>query len=283
MHHVGHLSELESDLGVYAGRSDSYARFALVDRAAGSVHQEMTVAELAPGGSVDLHLHAFEEGLYVLGGTLVLDSAGTREELSTDDYVFVERGVAHALGNDSDAVVQWLEVSAPQPGGDLEDTVFPEGDPPDPEVELACRRGHFDAEQLPPPSSSIGLAGFGAANVGGASLEILIQREFGASQFHLMVVEYVEGGMIKPHDHAFEEGFFFLSGEIEAVLDGETYTLGAGDYCWSGVRSMHSFANRGADPVRWLETQVPQPPSRHQARFVDDWMRLTGHGTKAVQ
>ena len=38
---------------------------------------------------------------------------------------------------------------------------------------------------------------------------------------------------------------------------------------------MHALANRSAEPVRWLETQVPQPPSRHQARFKGDWERLT--------
>ena len=88
-----------------------------------------------------------------------------------------------------------------------------------------------------------------------------------------MVVQYAHGGFITPHDHAFEEGFFFLTGQIEAELDGETHTLEAGDYFWSGVGSTHALANRADEPVRWLETQVPQPPSRHQARFVSDWTR----------
>ena len=29
--------------------------------------------------------------------------------------------------------------------------------------------------------------------------------------------------------------------------------------------------NRSEGPVRWLEMQVPQPPSRYPARFVGDW------------
>jgi quercetin dioxygenase-like cupin family protein len=274
VHVVGALAGTASALGEYAGHSEGHARFPLVDRAAGSVHQAMTVAELAPGGRVDLHLHAFEEGLYVLEGQLVLEVAGTRETLEADDYVFVERAVAHSLENPGSEAARWLEVGAPQPGADLDDTVFPKGRPPEVETELAYRRERFDDGQLPPPSSALGLAGFGAANVGGASLKMLIERDFGASQFNLMMVEYVEGGLIKEHDHAFEEGFFFLTGEIEAVLDGRTYTLGAGDYCWSGVGSMHSFANRAEKPVRWLETQVPQPPTRHQARFRGEWEGL---------
>ena len=38
--------------------------------------------------------------------------------------------------------------------------------------------------------------------------------------------------------------------------------------------STHALVNRTDSPVRWLETQAPQPPSRYQARFVADWERL---------
>ena len=89
-----------------------------------------------------------------------------------------------------------------------------------------------------------------------------------------MLLQYAPGGFIVKHDHAFEESFFFLAGEIEAELDGEAYTLRAGDYCWSGVGGMHALTNRTDQPVRWLETQAPQPPSRYQARFVADWERF---------
>src|SRR5581483_1766609 len=109
-----------------------------------------------------------------------------------------------------------------------------------PEVPYA--RGHFDVSQLPEPSGAI-LAGAGT-NVGGASVRLLVNQELGASQFILMTLRYVPGGAIKEHDHAFEEGFFFLEGEIEALLDGETYTLGPGDYCWSSVAGMHALTNR---------------------------------------
>ena len=276
MHHVGRLAETAVDSGAYAEHSEGYTRRSLVDRAAGSVHQTMTIAELAPGGRVDGHIHAYEEGLYVLDGGLVLSAAGADEELGSDAYCFIEVGVAHSLSNVSSETARWFEVCAPQPGADLDDTVFVGPGVRGAEGETPYRCGHFDVSRLPEPSDSIGLAGFGAANVGGASLEILMERGFGASQFNLMVVQYVPGGMIKEHDHAFEEGFFFISGEIDAVLDGKTYTLRAGDYCWSGVGSMHRFTNHSDQPVRWLETQVPQPPSRHQARFRSDWERPTG-------
>jgi quercetin dioxygenase-like cupin family protein len=276
MHHRGRLTETPGDAGRYEGYSDQHVRRLLIGEQAGSVHQEVVVGELAPGGHVDRHLHAFEEALYVLGGSLTLEVAGTAEQLGSDDFVFIDRGVAHELRNEGAEPCSWFEVSAPQPGGDLDDTVFVALDAPIPETAVPYRRGHFDVRELPEPSSAIGLAGFGNANVGGAALKIVVGPDTGASQLNLMVVQYARGGFISRHDHAFEEGFLFLEGEIEAELDGEVHRLTAGDYCWSGVRSMHAFANRSERPVRWLETQVPQPPSRYQARFVEDWDRFLG-------
>ena len=152
----------------------------------------------------------------------------------------------------------------------LHDAPFPEVDPP-------YRRFRFDLGAMPEPSGGIGLAGFEGANVGGAVAQVILGPDSGASQLNLMVVRYGPGGFITEHDHAFEEGFLFVEGEVEAVLDGETHTLGASDYFWSGVGSPHALTNRSGKPVRWLETQVPQPPSRYQARFFADWRRFI-HG-----
>lgn len=275
MNHRGRLSDTTGEPGPYAGHGSGHVRRLLFGRATGSMHQEAVVAELEPGGGIDRHLHAFEEAFYVLAGELVLEIAGGTETLVAGDYVFIERGVSHALRNGSGTLARWFEVSAPQPGAALEDTVFVGGDRQPEGLEAPYRKSHFDPSELPEPSSAIGLAGFGAANVGGAALKILVGPHTGASQLNLMVVQYTDGGFITPHDHAFEEGFFFLAGEVEAELDGETHNFEAGDYFWSGVGSMHSLTNRGTEPARWLETQVPQPPSRHQARFVADWARYT--------
>jgi quercetin dioxygenase-like cupin family protein len=273
VNHRGSLNTTPGSAGSYAEHSGGYLRRTLFGRAAGSPHQEAAVVELEPGGTVDRHLQAFEEALYVLDGQVMLEIGGATETLADGDYVFVERGVSHGLRNDTAAAARWFEVSAPQPGGALEDIVFVDRDQRPDELELPYRKGHFDPADLPEPSSALGLAGFGAANVGGAALQILVGPDSGASQLNLMVVQYAPGGFITRHDHAFEEGFFFLTGEVEAELDGETHVLQAGDYFWSGAGSMHALTNRSNEVVRWLETQVPQPPSRHQARFVADWER----------
>jgi quercetin dioxygenase-like cupin family protein len=103
-----------------------------------------------------------------------------------------------------------------------------------------------------------------------------VNQDFGASQLVLMALQYAPGGGIKEHDHAFEEGFFIIEGQLEGDLDGEQHTFGPGDYFWSGVGSTHELTNRSDTPVRWLETQAPQPPSRHQFRYLGDWERLAG-------
>lgn len=274
MHVVGTLSETAADAGPFAGHAEGLTRRALFDRARGTVHHSLVHFELAADGRIDRHLHAFEQGIYVLSGSLAVEIGGAREELAADDYLWVEFGVPHVVSNASGAPAAWLEVSAPNPEADLEDTVFTDGAGAAPEIPY--RRARFDVADLPEPSDAI-LAGAGT-NVGGASVRLLINSDLGASQFTLMALRYVPGGAIKEHDHAFEEGFFFVEGQVEATLDGETYTLGPGDYFWSGVESMHALTNRSDAPVRWLETQAPQPPSRHQFRYRGDWEQLIAGG-----
>jgi quercetin dioxygenase-like cupin family protein len=272
MHVVGKLAETAADDGPFAGRAEGLTRRPLFDRDRGTVHHSLVHFQLESDGRIERHLHAFEQTLYVLSGSIVVDVAGTREELRADDYLWVDVGVPHAAANTSPEPAAWLEVSAPNPGARFEDTVFHDGAGAAPE--LPYRRGHFDVADLPEPSGDI-LAGAGA-NVGGASVRLLVNPDFGASQLVLMALQYVPGGGIKEHDHAFEEGFFFVEGELEADLDGVRHTLGPGGYFWSGVGSTHELANRSDAPVRWLETQAPQPPSRHQFRYRGDWERLTG-------
>jgi len=267
---VGKLVEAAADAGPFAGHANGLTRRPLFDRDRGTVHHSVVHHELVSDGKVERHMHAFEQALYVLSGSVEVDVAGSSEELGADDFLWLEFGVPH--GVTATAGATWLEVSAPNPGGRFEDTVFTDGPGASPEVPY--RRGHFDVAELPEPSGNI-LAGAGA-NVGGASVLLLVNQDFGASQLVLMALQYAPGGGIKEHDHAFEEGFFIIEGQLEGDLDGELHTFGPGDYFWSGVGSTHELTNRSDTPVRWLETQAPQPPSRHQFRYLGDWERLAG-------
>ena len=58
---------------------------------------------------------------------------------------------------------------------------------------------------------------------------------------------------------------------LEQTLDGESYHIQAGDVVWTGVGCVHSFANESQEPVRWLETFSPQPPTEDAFRFMAQW------------
>src|SRR2546425_6731408 len=119
MHPAGPPAQPAATPGTYAGRREGFSRRILFGPEQGSVHQSVAVGELAPGGRVDRHFHVFEEGLYVLAGLLTAFD----ERLAADDFLFVEAGAAHALGNDGSDVVRWLEVAAPLAGA-REEAVF---------------------------------------------------------------------------------------------------------------------------------------------------------------
>jgi hypothetical protein len=42
---------------------------------------------------------------------------------------------------------------------------------------------------------------------------------------------------------------------------------------WTGVGCIHSFENKGTEPVTWLETQAPLPPAKEVFRFEHDWVQ----------
>ena len=105
----------------------------------------------------------------------------------------------------------------------------------------------------------------------GVFLKWLIDETFGATHHRLLFIEYLPGVAIGLHDHAYEEAYFILSGEVEATMDGKRYLAKAGDVLWTGVGCVHAFANTGREPVRWLETFSAQPPSENVFRFMAEW------------
>ena len=108
----------------------------------------------------------------------------------------------------------------------------------------------------------------------GITVKMMVDSDLGAQLTTMFMVQYDPDGVAGKHDHPFEETYFFLDGRAEASFDGETYELGPGDVAWAGVGCVHSFRNLGGGPLRWLETQAPQPPRRHSYRFARDWEYL---------
>jgi quercetin dioxygenase-like cupin family protein len=137
--------------------------------------------------------------------------------------------------------------------------------------------GHFEPVQMDPGKQSQDLLAVSASMrtallvYSGITVKMMVDGDLGAVASTMFMVQYAPDGVAGSHDHPFEETYLFLEGEAEATFDGERYLLGPGDLAWAGAGCVHGFANAGPGPLRWLETQAPQPPVRHSYRFSRDW------------
>jgi quercetin dioxygenase-like cupin family protein len=277
MHHFGAFDEsgLAANL-TYEGHSQGYTEAALVDHTSGSVHTGLSIAQLAGGGTLSRHVHSYEEGFYVLSGEAFVSINDQTYRLVPGDYGCIKVGTPHAWRSAGSAPVRWLQHGAPQPKprGMERDTFFkkdgadPGEAPPldrnDPKGNLL---GHFDESQIPPGDEGRMVA----AGLKGVFLRWLIDEQFGAIHHRLLFIEYRPGVAIGPHDHTYEEAYFILSGEVEAVMDGTRYVARAGNVLWTGTGCVHAFKNVSNQPVRWLETFSPQPPRENVFRFMAEW------------
>jgi mannose-6-phosphate isomerase-like protein (cupin superfamily) len=278
MHHVSKIDEAAAQTPIlYRNHSTGFRRATYVDRAAGSVHMGVGVCYLDPNGVIQPHVHSFEESFYILEGSVIAQIGEKSYTLGPGHFGLIGTGARHAWRNASGRPVRWLEMQSPQPRP-LEygrDTFFADGDvptqapPPDPQDTLV---GHFDETQLPRPGGPSQMEGFNPTT--GVAIKMFVDRTFGAIHQSLFLIQYLPGAKIDPHDHTFEESYLIVDGRVRAIADGKTYDLGPGDVIWTGVGCIHSFANAGAEPVRWIETQAPLPPAKEIFRFERDWAHL---------
>jgi quercetin dioxygenase-like cupin family protein len=297
-HYVGQVDwTFEDSPSRSTATSNDLARRVIVGREQGATHTELALGAFAPGGWLGRHVHSFEEALYVLAGELLLEHDGHVHRLGRGDYALNPIGVWHALGNGGNEQVRWLSVNTPlrlPSDADRRDTFF-SGEPFDVEGFAARAErpafgdptlrwvGHYDG--TPPQAEALRVAdpargrkpaGMDTALLAysGISVRMLVDRVFGADLLTMFTVDYELGGSAQAHDHPFEETYFFLGGEVEGEIDGETYTFHPGDVVFAGVGSVHGFYNTGSERVRWIETQAPQPPVRHAYRWRDVWKKL---------
>ncbi|HKE98473.1 MAG TPA: cupin domain-containing protein [Actinomycetes bacterium] len=270
------------DHTVAAGKG--FRRRSLVDEDAGAVHTGFGVCALDPGGEVAAHVHSYEESVHVLEGEVVVDTPEGAVVLRPGDYGLLPVGVPHAWRNPGGAGAVWADMLAPQPrarhGGDT----FPV--PPLPAVAPAPvdvrdprtrSFGHIEPANMDPDKQSREQLAVSASMrtalllYAGITVKMMVDGDLGAQLSTMFMVQYVPRGGTGTHDHPFEETYLILDGEVDASFDGERHRLVAGDVAWAGVGCVHGFTNPADRPVRWLETQAPQPPARHSYRFTRDW------------
>jgi quercetin dioxygenase-like cupin family protein len=261
-----------------------YRRRTIVDESSGSVQTGFGICELDAGGSLPAHVHSFEQSLYMIEGSAILDTSEGSFELSAGDYGLVPVGVPHSWRNPGDAAARWADMQAPLPrsahGGDT--FVVPpvrRGDPIRPDVRdpRTLAFGHIEPANMDAGKQSQDMLAVSASMrtallvYSGITVKMMVDSDLGARLSTMFMVQYEPDGVAGPHDHPLEETYLILEGATDATFDGHKYRLEVGDAAWAGVGCVHSFANAGDGPVRWLETQAPQPPSRHSYRFARDW------------
>lgn len=264
-----------------AGAASGYRRQVVVDASCGSVHTTLGWGALDAGAEVPMIAHSYEKTIYVVEGEVDLAMAGAVHRLGTDSYALVPLGVAHAMASRGGG--RWLEVIAPQARVQPRDTFAMSGSAswddarvPDWRNPLRGPVGHFDDSQLP-PASNLQMEGYSGGDVTGIRLKMLVDRVFGSQHMNVFMVEFQPGGAGNSHDHPFEEVYVFVEGKAEALLDGERYELGVGDMVWTGVGGVHAFFPITDAPVRWIETQTPQPPAQDAFRFAAQWKYVEEH------
>lgn len=271
----------------FTERSRGYTVAAVVDEPGGGVQMGFCVGRLEPGGEVDAHVHSFEESVYVIDGVLVVDTPEGSYELVGGDYALLPVGMTHALRNTSRGVVSFAEMKAPLPRERFGyDTRFPQDIARSAPTRIDVRDprnryfGHIDPENMDPALQTQDRLALSASMrtallvYSGISVKMMVDSDLGADLSTMFMVQYEQGGFAGAHDHPLEEAYLILEGEVEAGFDGMSYRLGPGDVAWAGVGCVHEFRNVGDGVVRWLETQAPQPPSRHSYRFARDWSYL---------
>jgi mannose-6-phosphate isomerase-like protein (cupin superfamily) len=240
----------------------------------GSVHMGTGICYLDTDSVIRTHLHSFEESFYILEGNLIVQIGEQAFQLCPGNFGLISMGIPHSWRNASEQTARWLEMHAPQPRP-LDygrDTFFIGGDVPFEGLSPTSDSpllGYFDESQLPRPGGLSQMEGFNPTT--GVAIKMFVDRSFGAIHQSLFLIQYQPGAKIDPHDHTFEESYFIVSGQVQATADGKTYDLGPGDVIWTGVGCIHSFANLGTEPVRWIETQAPLPPAKEVFRFERDW------------
>lgn len=282
-----HLVRRAADAGDAA--PTGYRRWTAVGEVDGSVHTGFGLCVLESGGSVPAHVHSFEESFYVVDGTGVIVTAEGAIRVGPGDYGYFPVGVGHAWRNDGGTPVRWAEMQSPVPrdrhNADtfaIQLPVATEPVPIDVRDPRTRRYGTITPDHMDPARQSQDLLAVSASMrtallvYSGITVKMMVDSDLGAQLTTMFMVQYAPEGVAGAHDHPFEETYYFLEGQAEASFDGESHVLGPGDLAWAGVGCVHSFRNVGDGPLRWLETQAPQPPARHAYRFARDWDYLKG-------
>lgn len=272
----------------YRDNSEGFTYWSVADDSdPAAVHTGFGVCRLEPGGTIEAHVHSFEESFYLLDGEVVYETPAGAVLLGPGDYGLAPVGVEHRWRNVGSEPVRWAAMLAPQPrslhGGDIYFTPpFESSEPVSVDVRdpRTRRFGHIDPENMEVDQQTQDRLAVSASMrtallvYSGITVKMMVDTDLGAQLSTMFMVQYEPNGFAGAHDHPLEETYLILDGGVDARFDDAEYRLEVGDIAFAGVGCVHEFANPGNNRVRWLETQAPGPPTRHSYRFARDWNYL---------
>src|SRR4051794_1691951 len=106
--------------------------------------------------------------------------------------------------------------------------------------------GSFDETALAPDPTFAGHAD-------GYRRAILIGPHVGSVHTGMSIAQLDPGGVLHPHVHSYEEGFYILEGEAVTMVNGHAVHLVPGDYGVVKVGERHALRASGGGRVRWMQ------------------------------
>ena len=97
----------------------------------------------------------------------------------------------------------------------------------------------------------------------GTQTNTLVGKDNGGQNLTVVSAELDPGAGLSLHIHAgYEEATLVVEGNIEAVLEGETRTLGPGDLLLAPAGATHTITNQSEKPARVLAIYPTTNPER---------------------
>jgi quercetin dioxygenase-like cupin family protein len=81
---------------------------------------------------------------------------------------------------------------------------------------------------------------------------VIDEKNDGAPNYALRVIEVQPGGHTPKHTHPFEHENYVLEGEGRVLLGGEWHKVGPGSIVFVPADTLHTYENTGKTPFRFL-------------------------------
>lgn len=88
---------------------------------------------------------------------------------------------------------------------------------------------------------------------------VMAGAEHGSVHLEVALSRLGAGGVIRGHEHFYEESFYMLEGSALLSLGGRDVRLDANDFGYVPARTPHAWSNPGSEPATWFRMRSPQP------------------------